>query len=149
MARLDERTELPWTNLTLGQARRQLTHHHLLQEQMEPDEKHLLTIAEGLLRLLDPDSYGVRREEYLDRTTVPLHSWWLYKRWSSKAGRWFSEAVLQIQTVPYLGSMSAIGVEVLMSRTVFQRQELYAKLNNLTIAEFWRLVGERQLELIS
>ena len=50
---------LPWTDLTFEQARSQLSAFHFSMESLAPGERQILYIAEGLLRLVDPESYGI------------------------------------------------------------------------------------------
>lgn len=54
---------LPLTNMTFGEARDKLTAWHFAKESLSPTELELLYIAEGLLRLADPESYGIRPED--------------------------------------------------------------------------------------
>ena len=56
---INDRTMLPWTDLTFEQARNQLSAFHFSQESLTPGERQILYIAEGLLRLVDPESYGI------------------------------------------------------------------------------------------
>jgi len=54
----DNDTPLPWTDLTLEEARAKLGRWHLMKEQLSPEGQEILYIAEGLLRLADPGSYS-------------------------------------------------------------------------------------------
>lgn len=65
MDRLSPDTLLPWTGMTLQKARDDLTARHFAKELMDENshERSLLYIAEGLLRLADPASYGITRIE--------------------------------------------------------------------------------------
>lgn len=49
---------LPWTGITVGEARQRLAILHFSQEILTEKERDILYLAEGLLRLLDPESYG-------------------------------------------------------------------------------------------
>lgn len=68
MNRLPPDTLLPMTGMTLQEARDDLTARHFAKELMDPNshELSLLYIAEGLLRLADPASYGITRIERLN-----------------------------------------------------------------------------------
>lgn len=68
MDRLPPDILLPGTGMTLQEARDDLTARHFAKDLMEPNshELSLLYIAEGLLRLADPASYGITRIERLE-----------------------------------------------------------------------------------
>ena len=60
---IDPNTILPRTNMTLQEAKDKLTAWHHMKEQLTSTEQEILYIAEGLLRLVDPESYGIRPDE--------------------------------------------------------------------------------------
>lgn len=54
---------LPWTDITVKQARKELSNLHFAQESLTVGERRILYIAEGLLRLVDPESYSIVLED--------------------------------------------------------------------------------------
>jgi hypothetical protein len=51
----DER-QLPWTGLTVGEARSRLAGWHFAKESLTDGEAAILYVAEGLLRLMDEEA---------------------------------------------------------------------------------------------
>jgi hypothetical protein len=60
---VDPNTVLPLTNITFGEVRDKLTALHFTKESLSPRELELLHYSEGLLRLADPEYYGIRPED--------------------------------------------------------------------------------------
>ncbi len=71
--RLPGDTILPDTGMTFDEARQQLTALHFAKEALSDTEREVLHIAEGLLRLVDPVSYGVTRIERLNGEDATIH----------------------------------------------------------------------------
>jgi len=58
-----EAAYLPWTTLTLDEARRKLSALHFVKEALSVDEKRILFVAEALLRLIDDSGARPSRRE--------------------------------------------------------------------------------------
>lgn len=56
---MSDQVYLPWTGITLQEARQELSNLHFAKESLSPGERRILYLAEGLLRLADPESYGI------------------------------------------------------------------------------------------